>query len=101
VTTAATLPTATHDATPKPAVAPTTTAPAPVADRHGRPGADYFCRHCGATAEGPEPPAGWWRLQRRQPGYTGRVFTTSGLYCSVGCVAADTAATADRAANPG
>jgi hypothetical protein len=50
---------------------------------------------------GPEPSPGWFRLQGRDPPqrYSAKVFVTLGLFCSIGCVAAGTANTADRAAN--
>jgi hypothetical protein len=54
---------------------------------------DYFCRHCGTTASGPEPPTGWYRIQQRDPKqrYSSRVFQTLGLFCTTACLASEAA----------
>jgi hypothetical protein len=81
VTTAATLPTATHDATPKPATA------------------GHYCRRCRSTGDGPVPPPGWLRLQRRSAGQSDSWrWQTIGVYCGVECLTLDTEGSAKGSA---
>jgi hypothetical protein len=80
-----------------PARAASTTVPAAERLPPSRPGTDYWCRWCKTTAAGPEPPAGWIRVQQRDPQqrYSSRVFQTLALLCSLGCLQAWAAAQTD------
>jgi DprA winged helix domain len=55
--------------------------------RRSGPGDDYWCKHChrAATTDG-MPPPGWYRLQEAHLA-TGRAWFTTGLFCSLPCVA--------------
>ena len=55
-----------------------------------RPVEAHYCRHCGASGPGKDPPAGWYRLLRRNPEQREhwRAHQTLGLFCSVPCLAA-------------
>ena len=62
--------------------------------RPGPPPADtaaHYCRRCRTTGDGPTPPAGWLRAQRRGDGQQDnwRPWQTLGIYCSAECLTAD------------
>jgi hypothetical protein len=52
--------------------------------------AAHYCRRCRTTGDGPVPPAGWLRLQRRS-GHDRAAYawSTSGVYCGLDCLVAD------------
>jgi hypothetical protein len=56
--------------------------------RRSGPGDDYWCKSCHVAHTGPMPPPGWYRLQQRHHA-ADRVWFTTGLFCSLPCVAAD------------
>ena len=57
-----------------------------------RPGVrEFFCRRCRRGVAATDAPDGWYRVQVRDAGQErrdGRSFTTTGLFCGVGCLAA-------------
>lgn len=84
---------------PEPAPASTVqpeprSAPDPAKPLPARASNDHYCRRCGATGDGPIPPPGWLRLQRRGSGErdSWRPYQTLGLFCSVGCLVAEATA---------
>jgi hypothetical protein len=67
-----------------------------------RPGNAHYCRRCSSTGDGPVPPAGWLRLQRRSTRERDSwpTWQTLGVYCGTACLVAEMAGQEAKAQTP-